>query len=324
MNGRIAIATVCGALCVAMGATGASGQGYPNRALRFVVGFPPGGSTDVAARIIAPRLGERLGQPVLVDNRAGAGGNIGVDTIAKSAPDGYTIGFGVSGALTINVLLQSLPYDPLKDVAPLTLAVINPLVLAGGMDAPAASVRELVAYVRPRPGRLTYATGGTGTAMHLSGAMLNALAGIELVHVPYKGNSATAAGLIGGQVPFAVLDLTSAQPFIRAGRMRALGVTSAKRTPLAPEIPTIAEAGLPGFEVISWFGIIAPGGTPPEIVTRLNAELVWVLTHPESRDRLMAAGLEPSPSSQEEFGALIRAELAKMAGVIRASGIKAD
>lgn len=317
---RIALAAACALLWTG----GAAAQGYPDRPLRFIVGFPPGGSTDVAARVIAPRLAERLGQPVLVDNRAGAGGNIGVDTIAKAAPDGYTIGFGVSGALTINLTLQRLPYDPLMDIAPVTLAAFNPLILVAGTDAPAASVRELIAYARPRPGRMAFATGGTGTAMHLSGALLNALAGIELVHVPFKGNSAAAAGLIGGQVPFAVLDLTSAQPFVRAGRMRALGVTSARRTPLAPEIPTIAESGVPGFEVVSWFGIIAPAETPAEIVTRLNAELVGVLTSPDSRQKLMTAGLEPAPSSQEEFGSLIRAEILRLAKLIRSAEIRAE
>jgi len=317
---RIAWAAACA--CALAWAGGAVAQGYPNRPLRFVVGFPPGGSTDVAARVIAPRLAERLGQPVLVDNRAGAGGNIGVDTIARAAPDGYTIGFGVSGALTINFTLHPLPYDPLKDIAPVTLAAFNPLVLAMGPDAPAATLRELIAYARPRPGRLAFATGGTGTAMHLTGAMLNALAGIELVHVPFKGSSATAAALIGGQVPFAVLDLTSAQPFMRAGRMRALGVTGAKRTPLAPEIPTIAESGVPGFEVVSWFGVIAPAETPAEIVTRLNAELVGVLTNADSRQKFMAAGLEPAPSSQEEFASLIRAEIPRMAKLIRTAGIR--
>lgn len=306
---------VCGA---------AAAQGYPNRPLRFIVGFPPGGSSDVAARVIAPRLAERIGQPVHIEIRAGAGGSIAVDAIVRSAPDGYTIGFGVSGALTINTTLQSLPYDPVKDIAPVTLVATTPLLLAAGPVAPVQSLRELLAYARPRPGRLEFATGGTGTAMHLSGAMLNALAGVELVHVPYKGNSATAAALIGGQVPLAVLDLTSAQPFLRAGRMRALAVTSARRTALAPEIPTMAEAGVPGFDVVSWFGIIAPAGTPSDIVTFLNAELVGVLTHAESRERMVAAGLDPVPSSQEEFGALVRAEVQRMGKVIREMGIRGE
>ena len=308
-----------------IGAAGAQTAGYPRKAIRFIVGFPPGGSTDVAARVIAPRLAERLGQPIVIDNRAGAGGNIGVDAVAKSAPDGYTIGFGVSGALAVNVTLQpNLSYDPLKDVAPITLAVINPLVLCAAPETPVASVRELVSYAKPRPGRLSYGTGGTGTAMHLSGAMLNLMAGIELVHVAYKGNGAAAAGLIGGQIPIAIVDLTSAQSFLRAGRIRALGVTSARRTQLAPEIPAIAESGVPGFDVTSWFGVIAPGGTPADIVALLNAELIAVLGSADIRHRLAAVGLESAPGTSDEFAALIRSEIRKYARLIKSSGIRLE
>lgn len=311
--------------CALTWAASAAAQDYPTRPLRFIVGFPPGGSTDVTARVIAPRLAERLGQPVLIEARSGAGGNIAVDTIAKAAPDGHTIGFGVSGALTLNVtLLPHLPYDPLKDIAPVTLVAINPLVLAVGAPTPLYSVRELIAYARPRAGELSYATGGEGTAMHLAGAMLNLLAGLEMIHVPFKGNSATAAALVGGQVPLAILDLTSARAFMRAGRIRALGVTSTKRSSLAAEIPTLAESGLPGFEVVSWFGVIAPAGTPSAILTRLNAELVGVLTEPESRDKLMALGLEPAPSSQGEFADLIRREISRLAKLIRTTGIRVE
>jgi tripartite-type tricarboxylate transporter receptor subunit TctC len=308
----------CGAVC-------AQTAGYPNKPLRFIVGFPPGGSTDVAARVIAPRLAERLGQPIVIDNRAGAGGNIGVDAIAKSAPDGYTIGFGVSGALSVNVTLQpNLPYDPLKDVVPLTLAVVNPLVLCVAPETPVASVRELIGYAKPRPGRVSYATGGNGTAMHLSGAMLNLMAGIEIVHVAYKGNGAAVAGVVGGQIPAAIVDLTSAQSFLRAGRIRALGVTSAKRTQLAPDIPTIAESGVLGFDITSWFGVIAPGGTPADIVALLNAELIAVLNSADIRDRLAAVGLESAPGTSDEFAALIRSEIRKYARLIQSSGIRIE
>ena len=328
MDGKARVARVATAALAALvwiGAAGAQTAGYPNKPLRFMVGFPPGGSTDVAARVIAPRLAERLGQQIVIDNRAGAGGNIGVDAIAKSAPDGYTIGFGVSGALAVNVTLQpNLPYDPLKDIAPLALAVINPLVLCVAPKTPVASVRELIAYAKPRAGQLSYATGGSGTAMHLSGAMLNLMAGIELVHVAYKGNGAAAAGLVGEQIPAAIVDLTSARSFIRAGRIRALGVTSAKRTQLAPEIPTIAESGVPGFEVTSWFGVIAPGGTPADIVALLNAELIAVLNSPDIRDRLAAVGLEPAPGTSDEFAALIRSEIQKYARLIKSSGIRIE
>jgi tripartite-type tricarboxylate transporter receptor subunit TctC len=308
-----------------VGGACAQTAGYPNKPIRFVIGFPPGGSTDVAARLIAPKLSERLGQPFLMDNRAGAGGNIGVDAIAKSVPDGYTIGFGVSGALAVNVTLQpDLPYNPVRDIAPVALAVINPLVLCVAPKTSVASVRELIAYAKPRAGQISYATGGSGTAMHLSGAMLNLMAGIELVHVAYKGNGAAVAGLVGEQIPAAIVDLTSARSFIRAGRIRALGVTSARRTQLAPEIPTLAESGIPGFEVTSWFGVIAPGGTPADIVALLNAELIAVLNSADIRDRLGAVGLEPAPGTSDEFAALIRNEIQKYARLIKSSGIRIE
>ncbi len=312
--------------CIAYGSTvSAQTAGYPSRPIRFIVGFPPGGSTDVAARLIAPRLAERLGQPVQLEARAGAGGTIGVDAIAKAAPDGYTIGFGVSGALAVQAALQpGLSYDPVKDIAPITLVVINPLVLVANLDAPAASVRELITYVKPRPGRIAFGTGGSGTAMHLAGAMLNLMADMELVHVLYKGNGAAVAGLLGGQVPFAIVDLTSAHGFIRAGRIRALGVTGTRRSPLAPGIPTIGEAGVPGFDVTSWFGVIAPGGTPADIVALLNAELVASIDSPDVREKLAAVGLEPAAGSSDEFGALVRSEIRKYSKLIKSSGIRIE
>lgn len=322
MRGKVVLAIAAG---LWVGGAIAQTGGYPSKPIRFMVGFPPGGSTDVAARLIAPRLAERLGQQLIIDNRAGAGGNIGVDAVAKAPPDGYTIGFGVSGALAVNVTLQpNLPYDPLKDLAPVALAMINPLVLCTALETPAASVQELIAYAKPRPGRLSYATGGSGTAMHLAGAMLNLMAGIELVHVAYKGNSAAATGLVGNQIPVAVVDLTSARSFIRAGRIRALGVTSAQRTQLAPEIPPLAQLGLPGFDVTSWFGVIAPAGTPADIVAYLNAELIAVLKSPEMRGKLAAAGLEPVPGTSDEFAALIASEIQKYAKLIRSSGIRIE
>lgn len=307
------------------GAACAQTAGYPSRPIRFIVGFPPGGSTDVAARLIAPRLAERLGQPLQIEARAGAGGTIGVDTVAKAAPDGYTIGFGVSGALAVQAALRGgLPFDTLRDIAPVTLAVINPLVLVANLDAPAASVRELITYTRPRPGAIAFGTGGSGTAMHLAGAMLNLMAEIELVHVLYKGNGAAVAGLLGAQVPFAIVDLTSAKGFIRAGRVRALGLTGAKRSPLAPGIPTIAESGVPGFDVTSWFGVIAPGGTPADIVALLNAELLAAINSPDVREKLAAVGLEAAAGSSDDFGELIRSELRKYAKLVKSSGIRIE
>lgn len=307
-----------------MGAAGA--QTYPSKPIRFIVGFPPGaGSADVSARAIAPKLAERLGQPVVVDNRAGAGGNIGVDAIAKSPPDGYTIGFGATGSLAVSVTLQpSLPYDPLKDVAPLTLSMLLPQILVVNVSTPVNSVQELIAFAKARPGQLAFGTAGNGTAMHLAGEMLNLMTGISLVHVPYKGGYAAATDLIGGQIPVAIIDLATARAFVRAGRMRELAMTSAQRTPLAPELPTISESGVPGLAAPSWFGIIAPAGTPPGIVTRLNSELVAVLKSAEVREKMMSAGIEPLSSTPQEFAAFIHSEIEKYARFIKSAGIKAQ
>lgn len=298
---------------------------YPNRPIRFIVGFPPGGSTDVAIRAIAPRWSERLGQPIVFDNRAGAGGVVGAETIAKSAPDGYTIGFGTSGALTVNVtLLPRLPYDPLKDFAPISMMVTNPIALTIHPSLPPQNLRDFLVWAKTQPGKLSFGTAGTGTAMHLSGEVLKQMTGIDIVHVPYKGSNPAAVDLMGGQIPLAVLDLAAGRTHIRAGRIRALGVTSAQRSPVAPEIPTMAEAGVPGFEVKSWFGILAPAGTPPEIVARLNADLVAILESQEGRERMISAGLESAPSTPQFFMETIRAEIPRWARVIRTAGIRLE
>ena len=304
----------------------AGAQSYPSKPIRFIVGFPPGaGSADVSARAIAPKLARRQGQPVVVDNRAGAGGNIGVDAIAKSPPDGYTIGFGATGSLAVSVTLQpNLPYDPLKDVAPLTLSMLLPQILVVNVSTPVNSVQELIAFAKARPGELAFGTAGNGTAMHLAGEMLNLMTGISLVHVPYKGGYAAATDLIGGQIPLAIIDLATAKAFVRAGRMRELAMTSAQRTPLAPELPTLSESGVPGLAAPSWFGIIAPAGTPPGIVAKLNSELVAVLKSPEVREKMMSAGIEPLSSTSEEFAAFIRSEIEKYARFIKSAGIKAQ
>lgn len=310
--------------CWAGGAM-AQSQEYPNKPIRFMVGFPPGGSTDVAARLIAPRLAERLGQPVIIDNRSGAGGNLAVEAIAKSAPDGYTIGFGVSGSLTINVTLQpNLPYDTLRDLTPITMAVNNPLILVANASFPVKDVRELVAFARSKPGPIAFGSGGTGTAMHLAGALLKLTAGVDLVHVPYKGTNPAVNDLVGGQIPLAIVDVASALKFIKAGRIHALGVTGAKRAEMASDIPTISESGAPGFYVLSWFGIVAPARLPQEIVKRLNADLRAVLEAPDLRERFFATGLEPAPTSPEEFGNIIKSEISRWAKVIKDAGIQVE
>ena len=300
------------------------GQAYPTKPVRFMVGFPAGaGSSDVSARAIAAKLSERLGQPVIVDNRSGAGGIVGVDAIAKAPPDGYTIGFGGTGSLAVSpTLLPKMPYDSLKDLAPLTLSTVLPQLVVVRADLPVQSINELVAYAKARPGQVTFGTSGTGTSQHLAGAMINLIAGTDLAHVPYKGSQPAVTDLIGGQIPLAIIDLATVRSFIKAGRIRVLAMTSAKRTVLAPEIPTVAESGVPGVDAPTWFGILTTAGTPPDIIAKLHTELVATLTSPEVRDKLMAAGIEPMTSTPEEFAALIRTDLERYARLIKTTGIK--
>ncbi len=303
----------------------AQAQGYPNKPLHFIVPYPPGGGSDITARIIAPKLSERLGQPVIVENRPGGGGIVGVNTIAKAAPDGYTIGQGPSGLLTLSVTLQpKLPYSPIRDFAPITMAVNNLLILVAHPSFSAKDVGELIAVAKAKPGQLSFGSSGTGTAMHLAGVLLTMMAGIDMVHIPYKGSSPSANDLMGGQIPLAIIDLASIRSFIKAGKIKPLGTMGPTRSQLAPDIPTIAESGLPGFVAQSWWGIIAPARTPPEIVARLNSQLVAILENADTRERLLAGGVEPSPSSPEEFSEFIRSEISRWAKVIKDAKIEAD
>jgi tripartite-type tricarboxylate transporter receptor subunit TctC len=300
-------------------------QGYPNRPIRFIVTFPPGGSTDLVARAIAPRLSERLGQQILVDNRPGAGGSIGMDMVAKAAPDGYTIGLGAAGALAVNVSLYSrMPFDPVKDLTPVCMVAMIPFLLVAHPSVPANSLGELLTLAKAKPGQLSLGHGGNGTAMHLSGELLRLMAGVDFAQVPYKGSGPAATDVIAGQLPLAVVDVPSALAQVKAGRLKALGVTTAQRIFAAPEIPTLAESGVPGYESTGWFGVVAPAGTPPGIVARLNAEIVSALKDPVIRDRVLAAGAEPAPGTPEEFAALIKSEIPKWARVIKVAGVKVD
>lgn len=299
--------------------------GYPGKPIRFFVGYPPGGSTDTAARIIAMKLSERVGQPVIVDNRSGAGGIIGIEAIAKSTPDGYAIGFGVSGNLAVNVtLLSNLPFNPLTDLAPVSMAVNNSLILVAHPSFPANNVSELIALAKTRPAKLVFGAPGTGSAMHLAGALLNSMAGIDLAVVHYKGLGPVASDLVGGHIPLAILDVATTRSFIQQGRLKALATTAAKRAPTAPDVPTVGESGVQGYAVTSWFGVIAPARTPPEIVKFLNAHIVAILESADVRERYLAAGLEPAPSTPEEFGDFIKSEIARWAKVIKEAGIVAQ
>ncbi len=303
----------------------AAQQNYPTKAIRFIVTFPPGGSSDLIARALAPVLSERLRQQVLVENRPGAGGNIGMEIVARAAPDGYTMGLGAAGALAANVsLYPKMAYDPVKDFAPVSNVAFVPFFLVANPSLPANNLQELVALASAKPGELMLGYGGNGTAMHLSGELFKLMAKVQLVNVPYKGSGPAAVDTVAGQLPLAMVDVASALSQVKAGRLKALAVTTSKRISAAPDVPTFAEAGLPGYEAVGWFGVVMPAGTPADIVGRMNAELVAALKRQEIRERVIAAGAEPSPSTPEEFGALIRSEIDKWGQVVKASGAKLD
>ena len=318
-------ALVLAAALLACAAAAAQAQSWPAKPVRIVVTFPPGGSSDTVTRIISPKLAERLGQAVVVENRPGAGGGIGAELVAKSAPDGYTLLVGAQGGLALNtVFYPSLPYDPVRDFAPITLLVTSPFtVLVNPSVTPVASAQELVAMLKAKPGA-PYASGGTGSGMHLAGELFRLLAGVNMNHVPYKGNAPAIVDLIGGQVPIAFADLGSVSSQLRSGRVRALAVAAKERTQLAPEVPSATEAGLPGWGAVGWFGLAAPAATPVAVVERLNAEVTAILRTGEVRERILATYNEPSPTTTKEFGDFIRTEIATWSKVIRESGIRIE
>ena len=298
---------------------------YPTKPIRLVVTFPPGGSTDITARALAARMSERLEQPVLIDNRPGAGGNIGLDMVAKASPDGYTIGVGAAGALAVNIsLYPKMPFDPLKDFAPVGMVAMIPFVLVAHPSLAAANLSELLAMAKAKPGSLSLGHGGNGTAMHLSAELLKQMAAIDVALVPYKGSGPATTDVMAEQIPLAISDIPASIAFIKSGRLKALGVTSTKRSAALPEVPTFAEAGVPGYESIGWFGVVAPAGTPAAVVNRLNAELQSALNDPEIRRRIVASGAEPMPGSSSEFRGIIESEILKWARVIKVSGARIE
>jgi len=300
----------------------AGAQSYPTKPIRFIVSFPPGGSSDLIARAIAPHMAGRLGQPVVVENRPGAGGMIGVDAVAKAAPDGYTIGLAAAGALSSNIsLYPKMPFHPEKDLAPISTLAMIPFFLIAHPSQP-ATLKEVIAKAKSAPGAMSFGHGGNGSTMHLSGELLNMLAGVKIQSVPYKGSGPVSADVLGGQVPLGVVDVPSAISNVKAGKLRALAVTSKQRISAAPDVPTFEEAGVPGYEAIGWFGVVAPKETPRPIIDRLNAAIRAALADPEIRSRALAAGTEPLTNTPEEFAAMIREETKKWAEVIKAGGIK--
>ena len=300
-------------------------QAYPSKPIRFVVPYPAGGPLDTVARLLAQRVSEGVGQPVVVDNKPGAGGNIGADIVAKSPADGYTILMGAVATHAINpTLYASIPYDAMRDFAPITQVASTPNVLVVNSSIPATSVREFIAHAKANPGKLNFGSGSTGSAGHLAGELFKAMAGVEMTHVPYKGAAPAMTDLIGGNIQLMFDNLASSLAQVRAGKIRALAVTTARRSPLAPELPTVAESGLPGFDISTWFGVFAPAGTPREALERLHAQFTRALAAPDVREKMLNLGAEPVGSKPEEFAAYIRAEAEKYARVIKASGATVD
>ncbi len=300
-------------------------QAWPSKSMRLIVPFPPGGATDILARQIGQKLSEKLNQQVIIDNRGGAGGNIGTELAAKAAPDGYTLLLEPGSTLTINPALYSkLAFDPVKDFLPVTQLVVVPYIVVVHPSVSVRSVKALIALAKARPGQLTYASSGSGQATHLAGELFNLKAGVSMLHVPYKGAGPAIVDLVGGQVSLMFGNMGSVLPFVKSNKVIALAVTAAKRHSLVPELPTVAEAGLSGYEISEWFGILAPAGTAKEIVTRLHAELVSILSVPAMADYLLSQGFTPIAGTPEAFSNLIRDDLKKWAGVVKQANIRVD
>lgn len=312
-------------LVVAAIACCASAQTYPAKPIRLVVPFPPGGTTDILARDVGQKLTETLGQSVVIDNRPGAAGNIGAGIVAKSAPDGYTLLMGTVNTHAINPSLYlNIPYDNIKDFAPVILVARVPNVLEVNPGVPVYTVADLIKLAKEKPGQLNFASSGSGTSIHLSGELFKTMAGVSMVHVPYKGSAPAVADLVGGQVQLMFDNLPSSLQQIKAGKLRAIAVTSAQRSPALPDIPTIAESGLPGFEATSWFGVLAPAGTPPAIIDKLNAEIDKWLQSAGGKTQLLEQGALPAGGTPQQFATYIQSETEKWAKVVKVSGAKVD
>jgi len=300
-------------------------QTYPSKAVRIVVPFAPGSTIDIIGRIIAPKLSESLGQPVLVDNRAGAGGMVGMDAVAKSQPDGYMLVIGALGPLAMNpALYPKTPFDPVRDFAAVSLLATGPVVIAVHPSVPARNVKELVELAKKRPGQLNFGSPGVGSSPHLTGELLKMLTATDIVHVPYKGNAEALTDLISGRVSIVFTGVPPVVPLAKAGRVRLLVTTGRQRLAQLPDVPTIAEAGLPGAQVLIWYGAVAPAATPKDVVMRLNREIVKLMQAPDIRERFSQQGIDPETSTPEQFAQLIRDEYARWTKVIRAGGIKAE
>jgi tripartite-type tricarboxylate transporter receptor subunit TctC len=298
---------------------------FPSRTVKLVVPFPPGGPLDATGRAIAQKLTEAWGQSVIVENKPGAGGNIGAGYVAKSAPDGYTVVMGALSTHAVNPsLYPKMPFDAQRDFAPITLVAITPNVLVVNPSLPVHSVKELIAYAKANPGKLSFGSGSIGSAGHLAGELFKVDAGVDMVHVPYKGAAPAMQGLLAGDTQLMFDNLASAMSQVKAGKLRALAVTTAERSKLVSDLPTMAEAGVPGFDISTWYGLLAPAGTPPDLIAKWNADVTKILSAPEMRERLATQGAEAAPDSPADFAKFIASELVKYAKIVKASGAKVD
>ena len=317
------IGLACAVACVAASGL-AMAQDYPNKPVKLVVPYPPGGPTDIVARVVAQKLQEQMGQPFVIDNKPGAGANTGAEAVARSTPDGYTLLVATTAHAINPSLFSKLSYQLLKDLAPVSQLTSGPLVIVANPALPAQNIQELIALAKGKSGGLNFGSSGNGQSTHLSAELFSAMAGIKMSHVPYKGSAPALTDVMAGQTDLMFDTMLSAMPHVKAGKLKALAITSSKRSPVAPHLPTVAESGLPGYEAIAWNGLLAPAGTPKEVVARLNAELKKVLENPDVRQRFEAQGFAASWNSPATFGSFLQAEVDKWAKVVQVSGAKID
>ena len=321
-----AFAVTAGVVLISAGASAVhAADAYPSKPIKMIVAFNAGGATDIIARIVSQKLSDSLGQSVVVDNRPGATGIVGTEMVAKSPPDGYTLLMVTAGTHAINAsLFKNLPYDPVKDFVHINWTAVAPNVLIVNNSVPATNVQELIRLAKEKPGQLTFGSAGSGSTLHLSGEEFKYMAGINITHVPYKGGAPAMTDLLGGRLTMMFDSISQAVPHIKAGKVRALGVTSAKRVPALPDVPTIAEAGVAGYNSNAWFGVVAAANTPKDIVAKLNAEINKALTDPEVKEKLISLGTEPVGGTPEQFTAHVKAEVVKWAKIVEVSGAKVD
>ena len=310
---------------LALAPLAAQAQAFPSKALTIVVPFSAGGTTDILARVVGQYMAKDLGQPVIIDNRAGAGGNIGAQMVARAAPDGYTLLMGTVGTHAINQsLYKKMPFDPIKDFAPITRVALVPNLLVANPSQPFKTVKELIAYAKANPGKVTFASSGSGTSIHLSGEMFQQMAGVEMQHIPYKGSAPALTDLLGGQTAIMFDNMPSVIGHVRNGKLRPIAVTTPTRSPALPDVPTIAESGVPGYSATSWFGLLAPASTPAPVIAKLNASILKALADPEVKKKLAEQGAEPHGEKPEQFAEFIRSETAKWGQTVKVSGATAD